>query len=1081
MTVIVKNLQGVGMINLIFGCAGSGKTSRILQEIKNSISQCKRTYLLVPEQQVFTAESMLAELHDSAGLYFEVISFSRLCELVFGQFGGISYTSVTGGMRNLIMWKSIRQVSPILSNYSGTIPDASLAGLMLATADELRANSISEKDIEAAIERTKKNDIRDKLSDINAVISAYNANLKSALGEGAVAAENKLERLYDCLCDNNFFKGADVFVDSFTDFTGIQHKILEQIMKQADNMYISVYSRERGYHASHNKSIVEAIKKLTRAARDSGRDFGDITLGGNVRTHSPQLKLLEKHLWDFTAQKDTLPEIPEELSHDIEMIECENEYEETECAALKILEARQNRMKYSDIAVIMRNPEERSGIINAVFSKYNIPYFISEKTQITSTPAARFILSSLRCVARNYRLNDVLTLLKTGLCGIDDKDADMFEEYCLAWNIQGDIFTSSVWNMNPSGYVKMRSQRDLDILEAANKVRAALISPLEELKVKMKAAGGDAAELCRALYSYMEHHKLSARLCDLAELELELGNVKDAGEILRVYDLLVSTLSEICYALSDHTLTPDDLMTAIEIMLSGTEIASVPSMSECVTIGSAATLRVEGIKLGIVMGLCEGVFPSVPKDAGLLSESDKEAITDETITFKARREKLMSDELFYVYRAMTTPSEKLIATTYSSSISGGSVTPSTPWRRLITLFDIPVEKFNGKAVRALSEHQINLAETEALEQHKREYFGENLTVEDTIPSEKLQSILGNTLYLSKTKIQNFVKCPMLYWSKHMLDLRPRDIAQVSAAESGTLIHYVLENLFREIRLYDGSLPTNTSSQILSLTNKWVDQYITETKCPKTPATMFAFSKLRNMAYLMANNVSEEFSMSDFKMFSFEQKISNFGENTLKPFEITLNSIKNTPTVYLGGEADRVDTYTKDGITYVRVIDYKTGKVSFNEENVISGADLQLPAYLFAIASEKNKAAFGDSHTILPGASLYLSAVESAGDISIARSGMIYNGEDFLAATNKNLDYNYISTAAANAAQKDELDSCSELYSEEKISEMKDILTGTVENTANQIFSGVAKRTPSAQSCKYCPIRQSCPVAVKSKY
>ena len=1069
------------MINLIFGCAGSGKTSRITQEIKNSISESKRTYLLVPEQQVFTAESMLADLPDCAGLYFEVISFSRLCELVFGKYGGISYTSVTGGMRNLIMWKSIRELSPFLSNYSRTLPDANLASLMLATADELRANSISANQLEIAIDETEQSDVKDKLSDINAVISTFYANLESSLGEGAVAAENKLERLFDCLCRHNFFEDANVFIDSFTDFTGIQHKILEQIMKQADNTYISVYSKERGYHAPHNSSITETIKKLTRSARESERDFDDITLGGNVRTHSPQLKLLEKHLWDFTAKKSTLPEIPEELSHDIEMVECENEYEEIECAALKILEARRDGLKYSDIAIILRNPEQYSGIINAVFAKYNIPYFISEKTQLTSTPAARFMLSSLRCVARNYRLGDVLTLLKTGLCGIDDKDADMFEEYCLTWNIQGKTFTADVWNMNPSGYVADMSKRASDILEAANRVRKALITPLEELKIKMRAAGGNATQLCHALYSYMEHHGLSERLCDLAELELELGNIKDAGEILRVYNILVSTLSQICFALGDEKLTSDELMTAIEIMLSGTEIASVPSMSECVTIGSAATLRVEGVKLGIVMGLCEGVFPSIPKDAGLLCESDKEILSEVGINFKARRERLMSDELFYVYRAMTTPSEKLIVTTHASSISGGSVSPSTPWRRLITLFGLPVEHFNGKAIKALAEYQNRLELAAELEEHKKEYFGDSISLEDTIPAEKLQSILGDSLYLSKTKIQNFVKCPMLYWSKHMLDLRPRELAAVSAAESGTLIHYVLENLFREIRLSDGSLPHQTSAEILTLTDKWVDRYIELTNCPKTPAIMFAFSKLRNMAYLMADNISEEFSMSDFKMFSFEQNISNFGAKSLKPFEITLNSVENSPTVYLGGNADRVDIYEKNGITYVRVIDYKTGAVSFNEENVVSGADLQLPAYLFAVASEKNQSAFGESKTVLPGASLYVSAIESAGDISIARSGMIYNGEDFLLASNKNLNYDYISTAAANAAKKDKLESCPELYSEEKISEMKDILTQTVENTANQIFSGVATRTPSAESCKYCPVRHSCPVAVKSKF
>ena len=1071
------------MINLLFGCAGSGKTRFITQKIKESIEQERRTYLLVPEQQVFTAEKILLELPHSAGLYFEIISFSRLCELVFGKFGGLGYTSVSGGVRNLIMWESIRQMNSSLVNYGKALPDNRLASLMLSTIDELTANSITAENLEQIISEIQRPDIKDKLSDISAIMTAYSINLEAALGEGAVASENRFERLYETLCKHDFFEGADVYVDSFTDFTGIQHKILAKIMQQANNTCISVNVRERGYHAPHTESATETVKKLTRAARESGQAFDDITLGGNTRTQSPQLKLLEKHIWDFSAKKSTIPDIPKELSGDIEMAVCENEYEETEYAALKILEARRNGMNYSDIAVILRNPEDRSGIINAVFSKYNIPFFISEKTGLTSTPVSRFILSSLRCISKNYRLDDVLTLLKTGLCGIDDKDADMFEEYCRTWNIQGSTFTQKAWSMNPNGFVADKNARTDEILASANKVRAMLIEPLEELKIKCRAAKKNATELCRALYSYMENCNLSERLCQLAELELELGgisNIKEAGEILRVYDALLSAISGLCAILGDTELTTDELALALEIMLSNTELASVPALGECVTIGSAATLRVEKIKLAIVMELCEGIFPSIPKDSGLLTESDKEKLDEMEITFKTRRARLMSDELFYVYRAMTKPSEKLIATTYTSSISGGKKTPSVAWHRLLTLFDLPVEHVNIKQIKELAEGQRIASERCELEERVSDLFEQAEGDLEVIPPEIIRATLGNTLYLSKSKIQNFVKCPMLYWNKHVLELRPRASAQISANESGTLIHYVLENLFREIRLSNGSLPTKTSAEILELTEKWVDKYVDLTNCPRTPSHMYAFSKLRNMAYLMANNVYLEFAASDFKMFSFEQSISN-KPNALHPLEIKLSDIECSPTVYLGGNADRIDTYTKDGVTYIRVIDYKTGNVSFDASKIPTGADLQLPAYLFAIASDKNKGAFTNGGEIMAGASLYVSAVESAGDISVARSGIIYNDEHFLRASNHDLDFGYISTAAERAAQKDKLDSCAELFTKEQIAEMKEILTNTVEETGKQIYSGIIRRTPSPESCKYCPVRASCSVACASKY
>ena len=1066
------------MISLIFGCSGSGKTQYMIKKIRESVESCRRTYLLVPEQQVFVAEAMLADLPSEAGLYFEVISFSRLCDLVFDKFGGKNYTSVSSGLKDLIMWKSVKELSPVLSEYGNTRLDAKFSSLLMKTYEELKANSVSPDKLEEISESEGCGDISGKLSDIRLITSQFKSNLEKALGEGAIAGEYKLERLEDCLLHNNFFEGSDVFIDSFTDFTGIEHKIISRIMTQADNLCISVYSKVRGYHAPHTLSVSDTVRRLTRSARESGRDFEDITLNGSTRTESLQLKLLEKHLWDFTAKKETLPNVPEEQSHNIEMVACTNEYDETECAALKILEEYSHGTKYSEIAVILRNPEERAGIIDAVFSKYNIPYFLSEKTGLLNTPAARFVLSSLRCISKNYRLDDVLTLLKSGLCGVSDIDADLFEEYCLTWNIHGSTFTMPVWNMNPNGFTTDVSDRSAEILSAANRVRDKIITPLEKLKVKFRSCGGKTDMLCRALFEYTEHHSLSQNLSSLAELELSLGNVKEAGEILRVYDNLVSALSGICAVLTDTPLTADDFITALEIMLSGTDIASVPSIGEFVTVGSAATLRVENIKTAIVMEMCDGIFPSLPKEVGLINDTDKEKLEEAGLTFKSRRDRLMSDELFYVYRAFSKPSEKLIVSTYKSSISGSARSPSSPWRRLQTLFELPVEEFDIKSIRKIARANQVADENTEISELIAEKFDIREQKDDRIPQEILRTLIGDTLQLSKSQINAFVLCPMHYWSKTVLSLRDRKVAEISSSNSGTLVHFVLEKLLSGVVNPDGKLPHLASIRILELTDEWVNNYIDLTGCVRTPELMYSFSKIRNLAYIMVKNVFDEFEHSKFKIHSFEKKINSYSAGALRPLEITLEGIENKPRILLGGIADRIDTYTDGGKTYVRVVDYKTGNVSFDEKYVADGSDIQLPAYLFSVTSEQNKSFFSEKGEVLPGASIYMSTVENSGNIEICRSGMILNEDNFLFASNDEMNYKFISNSAANT-KKDK--PCPELLDADKIESIKQILTDRVISTGSDIYSGISTRCPSADACKYCPIKTSCPVAVKTKF
>ena len=79
------------MLRLILGHSKSGKSSEIYELMKRDAEMGKRSFLIVPEQQTVQCESkLLTLLPPSSQLTSEVLNFSRLANLVFRHYGGLS-------------------------------------------------------------------------------------------------------------------------------------------------------------------------------------------------------------------------------------------------------------------------------------------------------------------------------------------------------------------------------------------------------------------------------------------------------------------------------------------------------------------------------------------------------------------------------------------------------------------------------------------------------------------------------------------------------------------------------------------------------------------------------------------------------------------------------------------------------------------------------------------------------------------------------------------------------------------------------------------------------------------------------
>src|SRR5699024_8675341 len=104
----------------------------------------------------------------------------------------------------------------------------------------------------------------------------------------------------------------------------------------------------------------------------------------------------------------------ERYTEDICVFQALNEYSEIEYTARDIIKlVRDKNFRYKDIAVITGDLEGYQSLIQAIFTEYDIPYFIDKKVKVENNPLVVFILSSLEILNKNWSYESVFRYLKT--------------------------------------------------------------------------------------------------------------------------------------------------------------------------------------------------------------------------------------------------------------------------------------------------------------------------------------------------------------------------------------------------------------------------------------------------------------------------------------------------------------------------------------------------------------------------------------------------------------------------------------------------------------------------------------------
>lgn len=1071
------------MLYIIRGLAGCGKTGEVLRRMRQE-GETRPQLLLVPEQASFEMERRFCQENgNQAGRYGEVLSFTRLENRVLSLTGGAARPVLDEGGRLLVMYAALKEVGSSLTVYAMPSQKPEFLDSLLTTMDELKSCCVTGAQLTQIGEETEGLE-GEKLRDLGLIFGMYEA----MTARGPLDPRDKLTRLAEKLPKTDFFRNRDVYLDGFTDFTPQQGLVLERLLHAAHSVTVTLTCAPEGQEDREGvfAPARKTIAFLRRLAGKGRITVKEETLSQKEDARPAPLAYLEKRLfaserpvytgpWDGSVQVAALPTPREELRW--------------AAGEIRWL-VREEGLRYRDIVLTARSMERYWEPMEGIFAQYEVPVFQSDKTDLLQKPIFTLVTAALDAVTGGYAYEDMFRYLKTGLAGLTLDECDRLENYVLTWDIHGSRWTSAEgWLWHPEGYHRDFDDASRQTLDELNALRLRAITPLEALRKEAKHTIG---EQVIALYSFLERIHAPEALEARALRLTEQGEPELASQMNQLWDILCEALAQCVQMLGQREAELSEFSRLLRLLLSRYAVGAIPASLDRVAAGDAQRMANRSCHVLFLLGADDGSIPQVTPGQGLLTDRERALLEDYGLTMPPRMEEKVSREYTIVYTACTQPKKQLFVTWPQSGESGGEKRPSFLVQRLKALFP----QAETETVPALSPDrllveaaQIPALQATLLEEPAFSALTERLTraagwQRGRLSHRVVRQLYGETAAMSASRLDQYKSCHFAYFLRFGLQAKERRQAGFHAPEYGTFVHFILEQVLRAIR-DGGGIAAFSVEKVKALTDRAVEAYA-DTQLGgldrQTPRFRYLFRRLQRSVQAVVENVTQELRASDFQPLFLELGFG-LGQD-LPPVRVREAGI----SLRISGFVDRVDGWVQDDRLYLRVVDYKTGRKSFDLTEIWNGLGLQLLLYLFTL-EEAGEPLFGKLP--IPAGVLYLPAREAviSGsrdmdeasrqkliDKELVRQGLLLEDSDVLSAMEHGEDGPRflplrVSSRTGNISSR-------ALVSAEQLGRLKrhiqEILKGICrEMAAGNIDADPFWRGPSRNACQYCVYFRAC--------
>ena len=920
------------MLTILIGTDWTANRDEILRRINVDVQNKKRNrVLLVPELISHDMERRLCDAcGDTASRYAQVLSFTRLARVVAEYLEIPLEQCMDNGGRIVAMAASVRHLHSKLKSYAsvGTRPEF-LSGLVEAV-DEFKRCCISPSDLKKASELTE-GVLAQKLEELSLIFEAYD----SFCLRGKRDPRDQMSWLLEQIEDSDFAKEYVFYVDGFPDLTRQHMAVLEHLISYSSEVVVSLTCDKPGSKALAFEKAGKTASDLISFAKKNNIAHQILV----VNPYSTPLQIVRDRIFQGHVQN-----VPE-LNNHLRLFRADGIYDECRGVSAEILELVRNGSRFREIGIVCSDMAQYENAIRLSFQKAGIPVYRSGTDEILQKSVVGAVLCAIKCALDGLERRDVIRYSKSVLSPLSQEDFDLLENYSFVWSINGNAWTVP-WKEHPSGLGAKWTDQDTLRLEKLNTARIKLIDPLVHLRDAFRGAKKLSDQVV-AIYHFFEQIQLAQKL-DAFACEMDASGDNRSAQILnQLWEILLTSLEQLYDVLGETIWDQDSFVRLYTLLLDQYNVGTIPTVLDSVVVGPVSAMRCHQVKHLFVLGVQEGKLPGYSGSTGILTDRERETLRSLDVPLTGGGMEGLQSEFSEIYGVFCSAS-------HSITVSYGTGQPSFIFSRLRDLTGREVEM--GDTEPRILTSAADAASYLAV-------FGDEDTAEELgildaykwitdktgytlgrVSDAHISGLYGKKMRLSASRIDKQAECRLSYFLQYGLKVRELKEATVDPAEFGTYIHWVLEQTAKSV-MNLGGFHQVSLGETLELAHKFSDEYI---------RTRFESLDSARMSYLIGRNEQElnfiatelwnELRLSLFVPVGFEVSFGMREDSELPDVHIPDAAIETS----LNGFVDRVDLWDDGCNRFFRVVDYKTGRKSFDYSDVLVGTGLQMLLYMYAL-------------------------------------------------------------------------------------------------------------------------------------
>ncbi|MBE5040659.1 PD-(D/E)XK nuclease family protein [Ructibacterium gallinarum] len=944
------------MLELMLGPSGAGKTQMVYEEIAQRLERNKMSWILVPEQfSLFTEKEVLRQFGLPAQTRVKVISFSRLCNMVFHRLGPLRMRYIDGAGRQLIASRTLQLLEGKLKVMSRNARQKGFSKVLAETVSECKRYGVSPQTLRFAASQMESEELADKLEDLALLYETYHGLIE----EQSADAEDNLTLICPRLKDCDFLEGK-LYIRYFRSFTPVEYRAIGGLLHRMDLCVVLDYSSENEYRSLF-QPVANTIRRLRETAEQEEIEEKPVRILDEPAPEGPLTYLRRYYFapWAKTAEGVDA----------VGIYESQTRYRETEAAADLVLRlCRTEGYRFRDILVLTRDEGGYDRILPAVFARRGIRVFLDVRRSIAAKPMIRLLGGILDILAYGYSYERVMAIAGAELMDLPRLEVDELENYILA-----AAPSHAMWNAEAWDYMPGRGDFDLDRINHARNVLLSGVRYMEE-KISGTKTGG---EISTALLDWIRESGLDCRVEQKMSVLLQAGRQEEAEEYRQVYQAAESILAQLSAVMKDTPLSYRGFAELFHEACGGVEVGMIPQTLDCVTFSRIDRFRSSGAKAVLVLGMNEGVFPKGHMTEGLLSDTERMQMKKMGIELAPGREAKRREEQLLIYAVLAAPREKLFFFRYTMNEKGEAIAPSGILKRVQELLsDVQPVQLDGELLAgtegcagafdllaaALAEYggRAELLPGPLKELHhwfsrqeeykqKLEHLHHAITsaLPERLTPEMTEKLYGRPLMLSASQLETYNGCAFRYFLTYGLLLREREHAGAEPRSMGSVQHAALYRYFTELKQSEAEFSAISQEECFARVGEAVEEEAkknAELLYESSAYYQYIVMQMKGIAARTAWEVVKFYRSSAFRPYGYELKIGTGGPVPA----LTVEGETNQTIARVRGLIDRVDTCPAEDGTWVSVIDYKSSAKNLEIELVKDGITLQPLLYTDAV-------------------------------------------------------------------------------------------------------------------------------------